>query len=97
MRVLITGGTGFVGQALVSALKERGCHMVLLSRQQRDDTAACRYITDLGQIDSDAAIDAVVNLAGAPLAAQRWNDDYKQVMRASRLDTTRQILKLMER
>lgn len=70
--VLVTGATGFIGRRLIEALVAAGHHVVALVR----DPAAGQtlpvpltIVTDLWQIDASTSIDAVVNLAGEPIAA----------------------------
>jgi NAD dependent epimerase/dehydratase family enzyme len=69
--VLVTGATGFIGRRLCEALAGAGHHVTVLTR---DPTKAAglqppfRLVTHLDQIPDDAAIDAIVNLAGEPLA-----------------------------
>ncbi|EED33045.1 conserved hypothetical protein TIGR01777 [gamma proteobacterium NOR5-3] len=90
MNILLTGGTGFIGEALIPALQERGHNVSVLTRQlapkSRADVEYVQELQDLGP-----CIDAVINLAGASLADKRWNDAYKQKMVASRVELTRTL------
>lgn len=97
MRILLTGGTGFIGSALQAALQEGGHEMLVLTRQTLSDTAAVRYIRSLDEIAATSRVDAVINLAGASLAGRRWNDTYRREIVASRLDTTRDVVELCAR
>lgn len=97
MHIVVTGGTGFIGQALVPALLDAGHSLVLLSRQAREDRRACRYVTSLQEIDSAEPVDAIINLAGASLAARRWTSAYKREIVDSRLQTTRDVVQLIAR
>lgn len=98
---LITGGSGFIGQALVSALKEQGDRAIVLSRQQNKTQIklgrAARVITSLDQIATDQQIDVVVNLAGEPLFGGLWTKKRKQAFFDSRLGTTQELLAFMEK
>ena len=90
MRILMTGGTGFIGTALVTALRESGHQVLVLSRVARADVdESLRYVRALDQIDG--AIDAVINLAGASLADRRWTDAYKRELRDSRIGLTERL------
>ncbi|MET1024435.1 MAG: TIGR01777 family oxidoreductase [Pseudoxanthomonas sp.] len=97
MQVLITGGSGFIGQALCPALLAEGWQVTVVSRDTRAAArklpAAVRVLAD---IEGAGGADAVINLAGAPLAGRRWNDDYKQTLRESRLRTTEELMAWME-
>ncbi len=97
MQVLITGGSGFIGQALCPALLADGWQVTVVSR---DTQAAARKLPAavrvLADIEGAGGADAVINLAGAPLAGRRWNDDYKQTLRESRLRTTEDLMAWME-
>lgn len=93
--ILLTGGTGFIGVPLCHALQQRGYHPVVLTR---DTLRAARVlgtgvslVSELSQLP-DRPVDAVVNLAGEPLASGRWNDRRKEEFRRSRIGTTEALL-----
>lgn len=98
--VLVTGATGFIGVPLMDRLIARGDRVVALVR---DDVAArlrwprVMIVRSLGDIPFDMRIDAVVNLAGAPVAAGPWTDARRRTLLASRIDTTRAVNALIER
>lgn len=96
MRVLITGGTGFIGRHLVKALRARGDEVVVLSRrpQSAGFEPEIEVYAALEQIPG--RVDAVVNLAGA-LIAKRWTERYKQVLRDSRIRLTAELVAWMSR
>ena len=97
MHYLVTGGTGFIGSALIPVLLADGHSVTVLSRRTGSDETALRYITSLDVIAADTHIDAVINLAGASLADKRWTPGYKREIVASRLGTTEHLLKLFQR
>src|ERR1700677_1607872 len=99
-RVLITGGTGFVGRALASALLARGDRVTVLTRDpvraHRHFPASVRcaawtpdregpWTEELGVVDT------VVHLAGEPVI-KRWSEAVKDRIRKSRVDTTRLLV-----
>lgn len=92
MRVLITGGTGFIGRRLVAALLAREDGVAVLSRRPESAELDARVdlYSELGQIQGP--VDAVVNLAGAPIADKRWSEKRKKLLRESRLKTTEQLV-----
>jgi uncharacterized protein (TIGR01777 family) len=97
MHILLTGGTGFIGTALCGRLRADDHTLTLLSRRPRAGSAGYRYVSRLDEIDPGERIDAVINLAGASLADKRWTTTYKQEIRTSRLDTTRAVVRLIDR
>ena len=97
MNILITGGTGFIGTPLVAGLASSGHRIKVLSRQKLPSTDSVSYIGSLGEILNSDSIEAIINLAGASLAARRWTRAYKEEIFSSRLDTTRDLLALISR
>lgn len=97
MHILITGGTGFIGTPLVARLVSSGHTVTVLSRQTLASTDPVSYISDLDDIGDGEAVDAIINLAGASLAAKRWSTAYKEEIFSSRLDTTRDLLAMISR
>ena len=97
MHYLVTGGSGFIGAALIPQLVAQGHTVTVLSRLARADQAALRFITHLDVLAADTCIDVVINLAGAPLAGKRWTEAYKREIVASRLATTEWLLQFMAR
>lgn len=91
--ILLTGGTGFIGTALCKQLLEQDYIVFILSRnaKQRKNTESIHYISQLQELDG-TYIDSVINLAGEPLAAKRWNAQRKREFINSRVGTTRQLL-----
>ncbi len=89
MRVLVTGGSGFLGQALTRALLARGDEVIILSRNPATHVArraGSVWVQELAQIDTP--VDAVVNLAGANLFAAPWTQARKQLLHDSRVALT---------
>ncbi len=101
MKIVVAGGTGFIGAALIRNLQSRGHAVVLLTRASAK--ALDRSETVVWQPDAEprprpalvAAVngaDAVVNLAGEPIAGKRWTRAQKARLRSSRIDTTRTVV-----
>lgn len=97
MHILLTGGTGFIGEALVPSLLAQGHELTILSRSRHTDTEGCRYIRNLDELADDERIHAAINLAGASLAGARWTASYKREIVESRLGTTGQLVECMQR
>jgi hypothetical protein len=88
MRVFMTGASGFVGRALTSALVARGDSIVALSRSAREPSDKIEWVTGdaASAKDRAAGCDAIVHLAGEPVAARRWTATQKQKLVASRVE-----------
>ena len=98
MNILITGGTGFIGGALVESLAQQGAQITVFTRDASHfDTDTISYITDLDSIADDARYDVFINLAGESLATGRWTDERKQELVSSRVDTTLALVELARR
>lgn len=95
MDVLLTGGTGFIGQAVCQALLARGDRVTVLTR----DPARARLPDAVALVDDLARVavppQAVINLAGENLGARRWTAARKQRFIDSRAGTTRRLVQWM--
>lgn len=89
---LISGGTGFVGQALVAELRARGDEVKLLSRRSGPDRIVWDPKAPGEWQRAVDGVDGVVHLAGAPIAGQRWSKAYKQEIEESRVRSTELIV-----
>jgi uncharacterized protein len=98
--ILITGASGFIGRRLAEALAAAGHDVTVLVR---DPARAAmlrppfRLVTSLDQIESDAAINAIANLAGEPIADSLWTRAKRRRILSSRLRVTRQVVHLIAR
>ncbi|MGM0563733.1 MAG: TIGR01777 family oxidoreductase [Pseudomonadota bacterium] len=93
MRILVSGGSGFIGSALCRALADRGDQVVVLSRSPaRVAKALPPAVKVVGSLRGVEPCDAVINLAGENLSGRRWNERFKRQLLDSRLDTTRALL-----
>jgi uncharacterized protein (TIGR01777 family) len=99
--VLVTGATGFIGRNLVYRLVARGDGVIVHARNAAKAIDLfgphVDVVTDLGRIPADTRIDAVVNLAGEPIAAGPWTKRRRALLLESRLGVTRALLELVER
>lgn len=96
MRVGVTGATGMVGRVFVAALRARGDAVTVFSRDPLRAQATLGDVEALPNAALESAtlsrLDAVVNLAGEPVAASRWTDARKRVIVGSRVDMTRAVV-----
>jgi len=85
-RVVVAGGTGLIGSALVDALRSRGDDVVVLHRTPHHDGGAT-WDPDQGVLDQAVleGVDAVVCLNGAGIGDKRWNSQRKEILRSSRV------------
>lgn len=101
MHILVTGGTGFIGAALVPALLADGHRLTLLTRQpQRHRSrldARVQLVSHLSEIAPDAPVEAVINLAGEGIADRPWTAARKQLLFASRVTLTAQLVQWLAR
>ena len=95
MRVAITGASGLVGTALVTALKSDGHKAVRLVRPGgtalADDVRWNPAEDELGAAALEGC-DAIVNLAGASIGEGRWSETRKKILRDSRIHSTRVLV-----
>jgi uncharacterized protein (TIGR01777 family) len=104
MKILITGASGLVGTALGQELKRAGHTVCRLVRPGTVDTGSdsggfdVKWDPATGELGGAAVgADAVVNLAGAPIADKRWSEERKKVLRSSRVDSTRALVGALEK
>ncbi len=86
-RVVVAGGSGMIGSALVEALRGRGDDVVVLRRASSNGSDAT-WDPSRGDLDRGVleGVDAVVSLNGAGIGDERWNLERKAVLRSSRID-----------
>lgn len=100
MRIVVAGGSGFLGRSLVERLLADGHEVAVLSRD-RSKVKAGRGVDWDGRSPGPwtseiEAADAVVNLAGESIGDGRWSDERRQRLIASRLDATRAIVEALQ-
>lgn len=90
MKVVVAGGSGFVGRALVSSLVADGHEAAVVSRKAGRVAGARTVPWESVGRELDGA-DAVVNLAGVSIGGPRWTAGRRESIRASRVETTRTL------
>lgn len=103
MKLVITGATGFVGSALVPALVARGDEVVVLSRDAERASKQLGVRAVQANLEARGAwgealagADVVIHLAGESVGGKRWDARQKQVIRDSRVETTRVLVESIE-
>jgi uncharacterized protein (TIGR01777 family) len=99
MHILVTGGTGLIGRALCQHWLQQGHQITVWSRRAQQVPGLCgAAVRGIAQLDelADEPLDAVVNLAGAPIADRPWTRKRKAMLWASRIGLTEQLLAWLE-
>ena len=93
MRIVVSGGSGFLGQALVTALRSDGHSVMVLTRNPRreGDLLWSPDVSSGAWVAAIHAADVVINLAGEGIADRRWSASRKKALLASRVTATRAI------
>jgi uncharacterized protein (TIGR01777 family) len=100
MNMIVSGGRGFIGSHLVPALQAAGHTVAVWSRtpeeEKRAGVRAFAWDPATGppSAESLAGVDAVINLAGEPVA-HKWSDEVKKKIRESRVVGTRNLVGAM--
>jgi uncharacterized protein (TIGR01777 family) len=100
MRVFVMGGTGLVGSRLIERLRQRQDEIVLLTR--RPDAARQKFGETCTVVEGDpmkagpwmdraADCDGVINLVGEGIFGRRWSEDFKKLLRDSRVQSTEHV------
>lgn len=101
MKILITGGTGFIGQELIQALWLKGHEVHLVTRGKKNLQEDFPGQVLKWPLELDEAkpvldeIEAVIHLAGEPIAAKRWSERQKDKIKGSRTDGTREFVDIL--
>ena len=96
--ILITGGSGLIGQKITQLLEEKDYAVAWLSRSSKKRKS---FVWDINTqtIDPEAMewADAVIHLAGAGVADQRWTAERKQEILQSRTKSTALLHQAIEK
>jgi uncharacterized protein (TIGR01777 family) len=95
MHILLTGGTGLIGQALCRLWSGQGHQLTVWSRRPAEVAGLCgpsvRAVARLDEL-GEQPVDAIINLAGAPIADRPWTRKRRLLLWESRIGLTEQLL-----
>ena len=93
MKILVTGGTGLIGSALIKKLND--AEVIVLSRSRKPfnmtDNNHVTFVESLEQVNFNT-LDVILNLAGEPIADKRWTNNQKKRICDSRWQLTEQLV-----
>ncbi|GGU63694.1 NAD-dependent dehydratase [Pseudomonas laurentiana] len=99
MHILLTGGTGLIGQRLCQYWLAKGHQLTVWSRRPEQVGRLCGAgVRGIDRLEAfgDQTLDAVVNLAGAPIADRPWSSARRALLWGSRITLTEQLLAWLE-
>lgn len=91
-KILIAGGTGFVGKQLISYLSEKGYELSVLTRHRSPSYGSVAYFqwdVEKAYIDEEAfvGVDTIINMTGANIGEKRWTEKRKREVLDSRVNS----------
>lgn len=94
MHILLTGGTGLIGRQLCRHWLAQGHRLTVLSRHPEHVARLCGdHVLGVGSLQEVIGpVDAVINLAGAPIADRPWTHKRKALLWSSRISFTETLL-----
>ncbi len=101
MKIAITGGTGFVGQALTEELLEHHHEVMILTRNpdkynDRPGITYVKWLSDGAKPEEELeGIHAFINLAGESINSGRWTDERKKRIINSRINSTHEVINII--
>lgn len=102
MKVVIAGGSGFVGSHLISLLLKYNIEPIVLTRKQSTVINGIQYVhwnayEKSIDIESLPIFDAAINLSGAGIADRRWRKSRKEELINSRIKTTNFLIEVIKK
>ncbi len=99
-KILITGGTGFIGSYLSEMLIKKGHYITIVTRSPKEyaeDQAQNQKFIGWDDVEeSISEIDIVINLVGENIFGKRWTKSVKEKIYNSRIDSTRKLVEAMK-
>lgn len=99
MKIVIAGGSGFVGQKLTAVLLSEGHEIIILSRKDSKVDGRIKYVKwlqkDVMPENEIVFADAFVNLAGVSINEGRWTTEHRKQIYDSRMTATDELLRII--
>jgi uncharacterized protein (TIGR01777 family) len=101
MKIVITGGSGFIGQKLTNFLLEKGHEIVILTRtaiNQSGMVSSVKWLTEEASPEDEISrADVFINLAGASINNGRWDARHQKQIYESRMMATEELLRIINK
>ena len=99
MKIIIAGGSGFIGTILTEILLDAGHEIVILSRKAKPANGKISFVKWLGDGDIPEKeieiVDAIINLAGVSINEGRWTEEHQKQIYESRMTATDELLRII--
>ena len=100
MKILIAGGSGFIGRMVTDLLLEEGHEILILTRKKKPSVRNIKYIQWLENGTSPETeikrADVVINLAGVSINAGRWTPKHQKQIYESRMIATEELIRIVD-
>ncbi|NWQ42590.1 TIGR01777 family protein [Bacillus sp. EB106-08-02-XG196] len=99
MKIVVAGGSGFIGQTLTQLLLAEGHSVVILTRKERKSSGKIEFVRwlDEGVLPEKEIrhADAFINLAGVSINDGRWSKSHQKQIYESRMTATDELLRII--
>ncbi|MFS0690298.1 TIGR01777 family oxidoreductase [Sporosarcina sp. 179-K 8C2 HS] len=101
MKVVIAGGSGFIGQHITDLLVKNGHEIIILSRNEKPDSANVMYVLWLqeGAVPEKeiGEADVFINLAGVSINDGRWSEAHQKRIYDSRMEAADELIRIIDK
>ncbi|MCM3745506.1 TIGR01777 family oxidoreductase [Sporosarcina luteola] len=99
MKVVIAGGSGFIGQHITDLLVKNGHEIIIFSRNKKTDSEKVKYVRWLQDGASPeneiGKVDVFINLAGVSINDGRWTEAHQKQIYESRMEATDELIRII--